>query len=158
MDATATTTAPAGGPAPLADREVSALNRLVGTWRVSGGAEGTVTFRWLAGGHFLVQDIDLVQNDRRVIGVEMIGRLKPFGAAEAGPDILSRFYDDQGHTFDYVYDPDPDGDTLVIWAGEKGSPAYYRGTFSADGATLSGSWTYPGGGGYDSAMTRVQAG
>jgi hypothetical protein len=32
-----------------------------------------------------------------------------------------------------------DGDTLTIWGGVKGSPAYYRGQFSADGNT-SGGW------------------
>jgi hypothetical protein len=59
-----------------------------------------------------------------------------------------------GETFDYVYELD--GDTLTIWGGEKGSPAYYRGTFSADGNTLSGAWVYPGGGGYESTSTRIK--
>ncbi|WP_079573683.1 hypothetical protein [Krasilnikoviella flava] len=45
-------------------------------------------------------------------------------------------------------------DTLTIWAGAKGSPAYFEGTFSADGRTLDGEWVYPGGGGYRSVMTR----
>ncbi|MEU4508130.1 hypothetical protein AB0G05_01420 [Nonomuraea wenchangensis] len=34
-------------------------------------------------------------------------------------------------------------------------PAYYEGTFSADGATVTGEWVYPGGGGYASTMTRI---
>jgi len=38
---------------------------------------------------------------------------------------------------------------------KKGSPAYYRGTFSADGNTATGEWVYPGGGGYKSSMTRI---
>jgi hypothetical protein len=49
-----------------------------------------------------------------------------------------------------------DGDTLTIWAGERGSPAYYKGTFSADGNSCAGAWVYPGGGGYESTMTRVK--
>jgi len=40
-----------------------------------------------------------------------------------------------------------------IWAGEKGSPAYFKGQFSEDGNTLTGGWVYPGGG-YASRMTR----
>jgi hypothetical protein len=40
-----------------------------------------------------------------------------------------------------------EGDTLTIWGGEKGSPAYYQGRFSQDGNTISGAWMYPGGGG-----------
>ena len=50
-----------------------------------------------------------------------------------------------------------EGDTLTIWAGEKGSPAYFRGVFSGDGNTMSGQWFYPDGGGYDSTMTRSSA-
>jgi hypothetical protein len=49
-----------------------------------------------------------------------------------------------------------EGDTLTIWAGEQGSPAYYRGTFSADGNSCAGAWVYPRGGGYESTMTRVR--
>lgn len=44
---------------------------------------------------------------------------------------------------------------LTIWAGERGSPAFYRGTFAADGNSCSGDWVYPGGGGYSSTMTRA---
>ncbi|MFI6575286.1 hypothetical protein ACIBFB_05750 [Nocardiopsis sp. NPDC050513] len=135
------------------DPALSALDRLVGTWRVSGGAEGTVTFRWMPGRHFLLQDISLVQYGTDIVGMEVIGREKPFGAEEPSADVRSRFYDDQGNTFDYVYELE--GDTLTIWAGEKGSPAFYRGVFSADGDTVSGPWTYPGGGGYESSMTRI---
>ncbi|MFF0742772.1 hypothetical protein ACFYVL_20470 [Streptomyces sp. NPDC004111] len=143
-------------PAEPAARPVDglrALERLIGTWKVTGGAEGTVTYRLLEGGHFLVQDIALEQYGQPVAGVEMIGRDKPFGAGHAGEDIKSRYYDSQGNTFDYVYEPD--GDVLTIWGGEKGSPAYFRGTWSADGNVLGGAWVYPGGGGYDSVMTRT---
>jgi hypothetical protein len=58
-----------------------------------------------------------------------------------------------GDTLDYVYELA--GNTLTIWAGEKGSPAFYQGEFDADGNRCSGSRVYPGGGGYDSSMTRV---
>ena len=47
------------------------------------------------------------------------------------------------------------GDTLRIWAGEKGSPACYTGTFGEGDHAVSGSWVYPGGGGYESTMTRI---
>jgi hypothetical protein len=69
-------------------------------------------------------------------------------------DIKSRYYDNQGNTFDYVYELE--GDTLTIWGGERGSPAFYEGTFSADGDRLTGAWVYPGGGGYSSTATRVR--
>jgi len=44
----------------------------------------------------------------------------------------------------------------LIWGGEKGSPAYYRGTFTDDGVTVSGEWVYPGGGGCRSTMTKIK--
>ncbi|RKS05093.1 hypothetical protein DFP74_0684 [Nocardiopsis sp. Huas11] len=131
---------------------VTALERLVGTWTVTGGAEGTVRYEWMEGGFFLLQHVELAQFGESVTGMEVIGNLHPFGEP-VGADVVSRFYDAQGNTFDYVYELD--GDTLVIWAGAKGSPAYFEGEFDADGDSLTGAWVYPGGGGYDSTMTRV---
>ncbi|MFD6948490.1 hypothetical protein A6A08_18770 [Nocardiopsis sp. TSRI0078] len=135
------------------DAALTALDRLVGTWKVTGGAEGTVTYRWMEGGFFLIQDVRLHQYGQEVVGMEIIGRERPFGAEEPGEDLRSRFYDSQGNTFDYVYELE--GDVLTIWAGEKGSPAFFRGEFNAEGDTMAGPWTYPGGGGYDSTMTRI---
>ncbi|WP_063130597.1 hypothetical protein [Nocardia fusca] len=132
--------------------ELQALNRLVGTWKVSGGAEGTVRYEWMPGRFFLLQHIDLTQHGEPVTGMEVIGNLRPFGEP-TGPDVTSRYYDSVGNTFDYVYELI--GDILTIWAGAKGSPAYYRGTFDADGTTVTGGWVYPGGGGYTSTMTRI---
>lgn len=129
------------------------LGKLVGTWKVTGGAEGTVTYRWLQGEFFLLQEIELRQDGQDIRGIEVIGREKPFGAEEAGEDVKSRFYDNLGNTFDYVYDPQ--GDTLIIWGGEKGSPAYFKATWSEDGDVLDGAWVYPGGGGYASRMERI---
>lgn len=48
-----------------------------------------------------------------------------------------------------------EGGTLTIWDGEEGSPVSFGGTFSADGDSCSGAWVCPGGGGYESTMTRV---
>jgi len=134
--------------------ELKRLDRLVGTWRVTGGAEGTVTYEWMDGGFFLLQHVRLEQYGRQITGLEVIGHERPFGG-EPSDDIKSRVYDNQGNTLDYVYEID--GDTLTIWGGEKGSPAYYRGTFTADGTSVAGGWVYPGGGGYESTMTRVEA-
>jgi len=128
------------------------LDRLTGTWTVTGGAEGEVRYEWMPGGFFLLQHVRLNQGGYEVTGLEVIGHLRPFGEPTAA-DIASRFYDSTGNTLDYTYELD--GDTLTIWAGPSGSPAYFRGTFTADGNSLSGEWVYPGGGGYSSTMTRV---
>jgi hypothetical protein len=138
--------------APEPNPDLRVLDRLVGTWNVAGGATGQVTYEWMEGRFFLVQHVDLEQYGQRLKGIEIIGHEKPFGA-EPGPDLKSRYYDSMGNTLDYVYELE--GDTLTIWGGEKGSPAYFRGTFSADGNSCAGAWVYPGGGGYESTMTRV---
>lgn len=139
---------------PELSEQVKRLDRLVGTWRVTGGAEGTVTYEWMDGGFFLLQRARLEQYGQQIVGLEVIGHERPFGG-EPSDDITSRFYDNQGNTLDYVYELV--GDTLTIWGGEKGSPAYYRGTFSTDGTSMAGAWVYPGGGGYESTMTRVDS-
>jgi hypothetical protein len=126
--------------------------RLVGTSRLSGGVEGTTTFEWLEGGYFLVQRVDLEQEGQRIKGIEIIGHLRPFGE-EPSEEIRSRFFDNQGNTLDYVYELE--GDTLTVWGGEKGSPAFMRATIDADG-NAAGEWVYPGGGGYRFTSTRVE--
>jgi hypothetical protein len=138
---------------PEPSPDLKSLDRLVGTWEHSGEVRGSSTFEWMEGGFFLIQRVDLEQHGQRIKGIEVIGHLRPFGE-EPGEDIRSRFYDSTGNTLDYVYELE--GDTLTIWGGEKGSPAYSRGNFSGDGNTCSGEWVYPGGGGYEWTMTRAK--
>ena len=141
-----------GPDEPAADLR-SLGNRLVGTWEVSGDVRGRVTYEWIEGGFFLVQRVEFEQEDgQRIMGLEIIGHERPFGAGPS-EEIKSRFYSNTGDTIDYVYELE--GDTLTIWAGEKGSPAYYRGTFGDGDDTLTGAWHYPGGGGYQATSTRV---
>lgn len=142
------TTAPQPTPSPALRR----LDRLVGTWKVHGGVDGTVRYEWMDGGFFLMQHVDLEQYGQKITGIEVIGHLRPF-REEPSADIHSRFYDSTGNTLDYVYEID--GDTLTIWSGERGSPAYFTGTFTDDDTTVAGAWVYPGGGGYESTMTRT---
>ncbi|TDE97286.1 hypothetical protein EXU48_03515 [Occultella glacieicola] len=138
---------------PQPSAVVRALDRLVGTWAVTGGAQGTVRYEWMPGGHFLIQHVELEQYGQSVTGFEVIGHLHPFGEP-VSEEVASRFYDSMGNTFDYVYELK--GDTLTIWAGAQDSPAYFRGTFTDDDRAMSGDWIYPGGGGYPSTMTRQQ--
>lgn len=138
---------------PTPDAELKKLDILVGTWNMSGEAQGQIRYEWMEGGFFLLQYVTLDHSGRLNKGIEVIGRERPFGASEPSADIKSRFYDSEGNTLDYVYEMD--GNTLTIWGGEKGSSAYYRGQFSADGDTLAGRWVWPGGG-YDTTSTRVK--
>ena len=138
---------------PEPSPELKGLDRLVGKWEVSGDyVRGTSTFEWMEGNLFLLQRVDFERQDgQRIEGIEIIGHERPFGA-EPSEEIKSRFYSNMGDTLDYVYELEDE--TLTIWGGEKGSPAYYRGTFGADGDSLSGAWHYPGGG-YEATSTRV---
>ena len=131
---------------PAAD--MNSLDRLVGTWSVTGEAEGTVTYEWTNGRFFLLQHVSLGGNE----GLEVIGHERRYDE-EPSRDIRSRYYGfSEGETLDYTYELTDD--TLTIWMGERGSPAYYEGTFSEDGNTLTGAWHYPGGGGYSTVSTR----
>lgn len=139
---------------PTPNPDLKPLDRLVGTWEMSGDARGRVRYEWAEGGFFLLQHVDLEQDGQKTRGLEIIGHQQRFGE-EPSPEIWSRFYGfTEGMTLDYVYEIE--GDTLTIWSGGKGSPAYYRGTFSADGNTLKGRWVYPGGGGYEANATRLE--
>jgi hypothetical protein len=127
------------------------LERLVGTWKVSGEARGTIKYEWLEGQFFLMQHVNLELFGHEVKCLEVIGHWRPFGETPS-EEIRSRIYDSKGNTFDYVYELEVD--TLTIWGGERGSPAYYQGVFDETGNTLTGAWVYPGGGGYQATATR----
>jgi hypothetical protein len=138
----------------MTDTDLQRLDRLVGTWKVTGGTQGEVRYEWMPGRFFLIQHVTMTATDGdQIHGMEVIGRLRSFDGS-VSEDIRSRYYGSDGSTFDYVYEMD--GDTLTIWGGEKGSPAYFRGTFDPSGDVNTGAWVYPGGGGYDSVMTRVR--
>lgn len=138
---------------PIPNPDLKNLNRLVGAWEVSGDAQGQIRYEWMEDGFFLIQHFDLLHNGRKVKGMEIIGHEQKFGT-EPSEEIKTRAYSFlDGMTLDYVYEMD--GDTLTIWGGEKGSPAYYKGRFSDDGNTLTGGWVYPGGG-YETTTTRVK--
>lgn len=141
--------AQAYGQPPEPAPDLKSLDRLVGTWELSGDARGRVTYEWMEGGFFLIQHIDLGEEAK---GMEVIGHERSLGQ-EPSADIKSRFYSYMGDTLDYIYELR--GDTLTIWFGERGSPAYYEGTLSGDGNVLKGAWHYPGGGGYEATSTRV---
>jgi hypothetical protein len=142
--------------APERDPRLARFGELaVGTWKVDGGADGpngTLVFEWLEGGYFLMQRVDLVHGDHVIKGIEIIGRERQFGVEATSTELKSRFYDNLGNTLDYTWEFE-DGE-LVIWGGERGSPASFHGRFSADGNTLSGGWKWPGGG-FDLVGTRA---
>ena len=108
-----------------------------------------MTYEWADGGFFLVQHVELGGSR----GLEIIGHDRRYGE-QPSVDIRSHHYGfGEGETLSYTYEIR--GDTLTIWMGDRGSPAYYQGTFDAGDSVLTGAWHYPGGGGYSSIATRV---
>src|SRR5215208_4524861 len=73
--------------------DLKSLDKLVGTWKISGGSEGTVTYEWMEGGFFLIQHIDLNQAK----GIEIIGHLRPFGE-EGSPAYYKGEFSEDGNT------------------------------------------------------------
>ncbi|HZT77565.1 MAG TPA: hypothetical protein VFA27_13010 [Vicinamibacterales bacterium] len=127
-------------------------DKLVGTWRLTGGAEGTVRFEWLEGRHFLIQHVDLTVRGRQIKGIEVLGHLHRVNEPPSD-EIWTRFYSFlDGLTLDYVYELD--GNALTIWFMKKNSDNRFRGAFTADGTSYSGAWSWPGGG-YKVAASRI---
>lgn len=147
------TTDAAGDSSPQPDGALRGLDRLVGTWEITGDATGTVSYQWMEGGWFLVQTGELTLYGHRNRFTEVIGREKPFGGVPSA-DIKSRTYTSEGDTLDYVYELVDD--ILTIWGGTRGSDNLYTGTLSADGNTIAGAWSWPGGG-YTTLSTRQPA-
>ena len=123
------------------------LDRLVGTWTISGPDDlsGEIRYEWMDGGRFLVQDVDLHSAGERTRGVEYIGY------DEASGELRSHFFGAGGEILEYTYRLE--GDDLTIWFGGTDSPARFEGRFSDDGTRNHGAWQWPGGG-YESTMTR----
>ena len=133
--------------------DLKKLDRLVGTWKVSGPTiEGEVRFERMEGDFFVIQHFDLSHEGRKIKGVEYIGFDQDTGT------LRSRLMDNAGSNFVYTWDIADD--TLTIWFGDKGSDNFYRGKFNKDGDTNKGRWQWPESngkiGGYESTMTRVK--
>lgn len=106
------------------------------------------------GRYFLRQEGELELFGHRIVITEIIGRETPFGR-QPSTDIKSRSYTASGDTLDYVYELHDN--TLTIWDGYRDSDNAFHGTFSDNGVTLTGSWTWPGGG-YSTTSTRARQG
>ena len=125
---------------------------LLGTWKLTGGAEGEIRYEWAEGGFFLIQHVDLTVG-RKIKGIEIIGHLQRVGE-NPSEEIWTRFYSFyDGLTLDYVYELD--GKTLSIWFMKKGSDNRYKAEFSKDGNSFKGAWAWPGGG-YEVTGIRIK--
>jgi hypothetical protein len=113
---------PAEAAAPPADLKALG-DRLVGTWKVSGEAEGETSWEWMDGGFFLIQRGWTRREGVEQTYIQIIGHDRMPGS-EPADAISGPLYTNHGDTLAYVCESE--GDTMTIWMGEKGSPAVYR--------------------------------
>ena len=118
------------------------LDRLVGTWSMKGHLVGSTeenvigrtTFRWVAGGFFLEQDVEIdFAGKMKIESVEIIGYDPETGAFSSY--VYSNFSPEP-----LPYKWDLRGDTLTISVSYGPLDAAFRGTFSEDGESFSGGW------------------
>ena len=150
---------PSPMPTPAPDPALKRLEKLVGTWALTGrtlnAAEdnitGWTTFEWLPGEFFLKSFGEITFQGILIQSLEIIAydpKSRTFRSnvySNLSGDVLSYAWDMQGNT--------------VIHAGLG---AKYTGTFSTDGNTLTGGWRPDDGTAssndntYDAVMTRVK--
>jgi hypothetical protein len=134
------------------DPALRTLDRLVGTWTITGETfNGQTTFEWMDGGFYLVQRSQADHNGREFTAIEYVG------FDQDTQTLRSHMMDSAGSNFTYTWQID--GDTLTIWFGDKDSDNFLTGTFSPDGDTNTGRWQWPDGKGgtdsYTATMTRT---
>jgi len=136
---------------PTRNPGLKALDKLVGTWKVSGDAKGELSYEWMDGGFFLIARGDTEQGGQRTKHTEIIGYDHEAGGAPS--DVMtSRLYSDRGDTLSYTHEVDENG--VTTWFGAKGSPSSFKARW-IDHNTLAGAWEWPGGG-YKLTLSRIK--
>jgi Protein of unknown function (DUF1579) len=158
MEASAT---PQGPPTP--DPALTAFDPFVGTWSMKGhllGSDeenivGRASYRWLEGGFFLVQDVELdFAGQFEVKSHELIGYDPETNA------FLSHVFSNLAPS-PLPYKWEVQGRDLTISVSHGPLDATFKGAFSEDGDTFSGGWRANPGADetvnvpYDIAGTRV---
>jgi hypothetical protein len=128
--------------APTRNPGLKPLEKLIGTWKVSGETDGELTYRWMEGGFFLLAQGDTTQGGQNTKHIEIIGYDHEAGGTPSNI-MTSRLYTNRGDTLSYTHEVDDKG--VTSWFGAKGSPSFYKARWIDDN-TLTGAWEWPGGG------------
>ncbi len=144
---------------PSPDPALKRLDKLVGTWELSGrtldskedNISGWTTFEWMPGGFFLKAAGEINYKGFKIQSLEIISY------DPAGHTFRSNVYSSiSGNVFPYWWDVR--GDEVTHWM----KTAKYMGTFSMDGKSLTGGWRPVEGSensenvSYDAVMIRVK--
>ena len=134
-----TTTLPQAMPRP--DPALTRLDRFVGTWSMEGhlvgsnenNITGQASYRWLPGGFFLEQRIELDFMGMEIRSLELIGY-------DPETDTFpSTVYSNMSPTpLPYRWEVGDDAVTISVSYGPLN--ATFRGKFSQDGKSFSGGW------------------
>lgn len=135
---------PAEAPAmgmPTPDPMLKRLGKLVGTWTMRGrtldseedNVFGQNTFKWLPGGFFLQQCVELNFMGMQIRSLELIGY------DPATQSLISQVYSNQSPV-PLPYKWDLQDDTLTISVNYGPLDATFKGKFSQDGENFSGGW------------------
>jgi Protein of unknown function (DUF1579) len=131
----------AQGQLPTPDPALKSLDRFVGTWRMEGhlvgssenNIRGRATYRWLPGGFFLEQRIQLDFMGLQIDSQELIGY-----DPESGTYPSTVFSNMSPAPLPYRWKVD--GDTVTISVTYGPLDATFTGAFSEDGQHFSGGW------------------
>jgi hypothetical protein len=126
---------------PTPDPALRALDRFVGTWRLSGhfvgsdeeAVTGEMTYRWLPGGFFFEQSGHIQFGPMLIESTEIIGH-----DPETGTFPSQVFSNMAPAPLPYRWSIDGDDVTITVTYGPL--DATYRGRFSDDGTVFSGGW------------------
>lgn len=130
--------APADGLSDMAHRDptLQAFDALIGTWATEAAhpafdaaVPGSVTFEWLAGGHFLIQR-SRNQHESFPDAIAVIG------APESGEGLVMEYFDSRGVR--RTYGVSFEAAVLRIWRDEPGFAQRFSATI--DGDRFEGRW------------------
>jgi Protein of unknown function (DUF1579) len=135
----ADTNEPSGVPTP--DPALKQLDGFVGTWSMEGNLVGSTeknirgraTYRWLPGGFFLEQNIELDFMGMPIHSLELIGYDPETGT------FPSTVYSNMSPT-PLPYRWTIDGDSVTISVSYGPLDATFTGAFGEDGQTFGGGW------------------
>lgn len=133
--------------------------RLIGSWNLKHQDlntkeewDGHDTFEWLPGGRFLSFRH---HEDRGIDGIMILGNEMGWEETKPSEEIVGHWFESSsGHHYKYIWEINED--TLQFWLNDKQSGMSFKGEFSNEDNTISGTWQWPGGG-YDLVMQRIKA-
>jgi hypothetical protein len=126
---------------PAPDPALRLLDRFVGTWSMEGhlvGSDditikGQTTYRWLPGGFFLEQHVEMDFMGLEIDSLELIGY-----DPETGTFPSTVYSNLSPSPLPYRWEIDDNGVTISVSYGPL--DATFKGAFSDDGQTFSGGW------------------